>query len=318
VRLQALYSSHTLAHSAVHAPPSGAARSDATGHALDPSAPQKKRLAVLLHGWEGSADSPYVVSLAQALFACGFDVARLNLRDHGSTHHLNRELFHSCRLPEVIGALRALQALNPQTPMYLAGFSLGGNFMLRAAARAEQHALNIERVVAVSPVLDPAETLHALESTGGPYHGYFVRKWAKSLLKKETAWPDHYDFAAVVRGKGLRYMTAELVRRFTEYPSLEAYLNGYAITGDVLANLAVPSHIIVSNDDPIIPIGALQRVARPKALRITTTVHGGHCGFVEALNRPSWAEERIVEEFCSAQPAAATAPTRAEAIAATN
>ena len=64
---------------------------------------------VLLHGWEGSADSLYVLSLAQLLFEQRFEVVRLNLRDHGDTHHLNRELFHSCRLPEVVGAVRALQ-----------------------------------------------------------------------------------------------------------------------------------------------------------------------------------------------------------------
>ena len=63
---------------------------------------------MLLHGWEGSADSTYLLSLAQSLFAAGFEVVRLNLRDHGATHHLNRELFHSCRLPEVVGAVRAL------------------------------------------------------------------------------------------------------------------------------------------------------------------------------------------------------------------
>jgi len=61
-----------------------------------------KRLAVLLHGWEGSADSTYVLSASQTLFDLGFEVVRLNLRDHGATHHLNRDLFHSCRLPEVL------------------------------------------------------------------------------------------------------------------------------------------------------------------------------------------------------------------------
>ena len=67
-----------------------------------------RQLAVLLHGWEGSADSSYLLSLAQTLFEQGFEVVRLNLRDHGATHHLNRELFHSCRLPEVVGAVTAL------------------------------------------------------------------------------------------------------------------------------------------------------------------------------------------------------------------
>ena len=59
-----------------------------------------QRLAVLLHGWEGSAASLYILSLAQRLFDHGYEVLRLNLRDHGDTYHLNRELFHSCRLPE--------------------------------------------------------------------------------------------------------------------------------------------------------------------------------------------------------------------------
>ena len=59
-----------------------------------------KKLAVLLHGWEGSSESTYLLSMAQSLFAEGHEVVRLNLRDHGATHHLNRDLFHSCRLPK--------------------------------------------------------------------------------------------------------------------------------------------------------------------------------------------------------------------------
>ena len=78
----------------------------------DSSAP--RRLVVLLHGWEGSAESLYVLSLAQLLFDRGFSVLRLNFRDHGGTHGLNRDLFHSCRLPEVVGAVARVQALHPK------------------------------------------------------------------------------------------------------------------------------------------------------------------------------------------------------------
>jgi predicted alpha/beta-fold hydrolase len=140
-----------------------------------------KRLAVLLHGWEGSADSTYVLSLSQTLFAQGFEVVRLNLRDHGTTHHLNRELFHSCRLPEVVGAVRALAQKFSGLPIVLAGFSLGGNFMLRVAAHREARDLPLQRVIAVSPVLDPAVTLDTLERGTPLYHYYFVRKWSRSL-----------------------------------------------------------------------------------------------------------------------------------------
>ena len=95
----------------------------------------------------------------------------------------------------------------------------------------------------------------------------------------------------------LRRMTAELVRRFTEFPSLEEYLNGYALTGSRLARLEVPTRIITSLDDPIIPARGLQRLARASALRLTVTRHGGHCGFLERFSGPTWVERRIVAEF---------------------
>jgi len=93
------------------------------------------------------------------------------------------------------------------------------------------------------------------------------------------------------------------VRRFTDFPTLEDYLNGYAITGSHLAHLSVPSRIITSLDDPIIPAQSLQRLASPAALQLTVTRHGGHCGFLERLSGPSWVERKIVEEFESQAPA---------------
>ena len=38
-------------------------------------------------------------------------MVRLNLRDHGDSHHLNPGIFHSCRIAEVVGAVQRLQAL---------------------------------------------------------------------------------------------------------------------------------------------------------------------------------------------------------------
>jgi uncharacterized protein len=249
---------------------------------------------VLLHGWEGSADSLYVLSLAQQLFERGFEVVRLNLRDHGETHHLNRELFHSCRLPEVVGAVSALQRLVKDRPLQLVGFSLGGNFMLRVAALAGTSGLNLARVVAVSPVLEPVETLAALQGGMPGYEGYFVRKWLRSLRKKQKCWPDTYDFAPLARSRDLRLMTAELVRSHTDFPSLEDYLNGYAITGERLAKLEVPASILTALDDPIIPSSGLAKLARPPALSLTVTSYGGHCGFFERLRGPTWLERRIL------------------------
>ena len=255
------------------------------------------KTAVLLHGWEGNSNTLYILSLAQKLFAGGFDVVRLNLRDHGATHHLNSELFHSCLLPEVVGAFRRIQSMLPGQLLHLAGFSLGGNFALRVAAQADAAGLKIAKVVAISPELDPAETLRAVERGFSFYHRYFMRKWGLSLLRKQAAWPSVYDFAGMLRLPDLRQMTQEMVRRFTPFGSLDEYLRGYSITGDKLASLTVPARVITACDDPIVPVSGLQRLPRLPGLSVTVTRHGGHCGFFDQLAGPSWLENHLVAEL---------------------
>src|SRR5690606_4762523 len=62
---------------------------------------EPRGLVLLLHGWEGSVDSSYMRFSAAHLLESGFEVCRLNFRDHGGTHHLNEGLFHSNRIDEV-------------------------------------------------------------------------------------------------------------------------------------------------------------------------------------------------------------------------
>jgi hypothetical protein len=254
------------------------------------------RLAVLLHGWEGSAESSQVLSVGALLLARGYGVLRLNLRDHGATHHLNREIFHSCRLPEVLGALCALRARFAGARLYLAGYSLGGNFVLRSAASPAAPA-GIACAVAVSPVLDPAATLLALEQAWPVYRHFFVRRWSASLRRKQRAWPDVHDFGPLLRLADLRTMTAALVQTSTDFPSLEAYLDGYALTGMRLDGLRMPARLLLAEDDPIIPAAGLTRLAHPEGLEILRTRYGGHCGFIDRLQGPSFADRWILEQF---------------------
>jgi predicted alpha/beta-fold hydrolase len=265
------------------------------GEAVDPP-----RIAVLLHGWEGSADSLYLLSLAQLLYARGVAVIRLNLRDHGGTHALNRELFHSCRLSEVVGAVARVQALFPAHRLLLAGYSLGGNFCLRVGARAPSAGIRIARIVAVCPVLNPATTLEALERGPSVYRNYFLFKWRRSLQLKQAAWPGDYDFGDMIRDPSLTAMTERMVLKYTDFPDLATYLGGYAITGNVLETLEAPAHLLTSKDDPMILTHDLEGVARPRSLEITITSRGGHCGYMDAVSGPSWVDRRIADELATA------------------
>lgn len=252
-----------------------------------------QRLAVLLHGWEGSASSLYILSLGQYLFDRGFDVVRLNLRDHGDSHHLNPGLFHSCRIAEVVGAVHRLQSSYPQQSLNLVGFSLGGNFCLRVAARAAAAGIDLARVVAVCPVLDPEHTMARLEAGWVLYRRYFIWKWRRSLRKKQAAWPGMYDLTDALHLDTLTEMTAHLVRLFGDYPTVADYLHGYAVVDDALARIVHPTRIISAADDPIIPVADLARLARPQALEVTPTRFGGHCGFYEGGSGSTWIEREV-------------------------
>jgi predicted alpha/beta-fold hydrolase len=261
--------------------------------------------AILLHGWEGSAESYYVLSLALRLFNSGVEVVRLNLRDHGDTHHLNEGIFHSCRLPEAIGAVVALA---PQLayPPWLVGFSLGGNFMLRIAASGDGRLPPIRKVVAISPVLHPDSAMVAMERGLQVYQQYFVRKWSRSLRRKHALWPGAKGMdEKFFRLRNLRRMTAEMVAGHTEFPDIGAYLDGYAITGNRLATLHAPATILAALDDPIIPAQDLQRLAPSAQLKVVAVPSGGHMGFLVHPWRESWVLDFVTEELGLARAAGA-------------
>jgi hypothetical protein len=260
--------------------------------------PQDTRgLVVMLHGWEGSAEAGYVLSAGGALYDAGFDVFRLNFRDHGGTHELNRELFHSCRIDEVVSAVKRITATHAAERVFVIGHSLGGNFALRLGVRARAAALRIDGIVAVCPVLRPHSTMRALEEGLWIYRRYFLRRWRRSLLAKAATFPDLYDFGDLRRFATLTATTDFFVKRYTSFSSLDAYLLGYDITGAALAELAVPSRILAAADDPVIPINDLDHLATPAALQIRVLPHGGHCGFIESYGLRSWLDHALLVQL---------------------
>lgn len=259
--------------------------------------PEKNDLCILIHGWEGSSESSYLLSAAGALWEKGFDVFRLNMRDHGPTHHLNEGLFHSCRIDEVVGAVVHIQKMFPRKKTFLAGFSLGGNFALRVAVRAPDAGIRLERVAAVCPVLYPPHTLHAMENGLQIYHLYFMKKWRDSLRIKRKYFPHLKALERISGFKSISAMTDYFVTNFTEFPDMMTYLKGYAITGTALKNLQIPSVIIASKDDPVIPAKDIQRLASSKCLDVELTQYGGHCGYLMDFRLTSWADRRIIQLF---------------------
>lgn len=263
----------------------------------NPHPAPERGLAILLHGWEGCAESCYQLSTALTLHRAGFDVFRLHLRDHGPSHHLNPELFNSSRLQEVIDAVREIERRYPRNRYFLAGHSLGGNFALRIAARAPAAGIALDRVVAVCPLLDPLRTMHELEHGSRIYHYYFLRRWKRSLATKLEHFPELDYGEDLLALQSLGAMNEFFVPNYTGFDTVAGYYRAYALTGETLAGLQVASHIILSEDDPIIPADDLDRIARSEALTVEQTRYGGHCGFLKDWRLRGWIDGRLLELF---------------------
>ncbi|MEQ1440252.1 alpha/beta fold hydrolase [Fontimonas sp. SYSU GA230001] len=253
-------------------------------------------LAVLIHGWEGCHDSTYLYSMACALYGAGYDVFRLNLRDHGGTHHLNREVFHSARIGEVLGAIRAVQAFAAARPLFVIGFSLGGNFALRVGIHGPAAGVVPRLTIGICPSINPRATIAAIDDGPALFRWYFMNKWRKTVRAKAAAWPEYAAQAdRYLQMNRLLDITARFAEEQTEYGAMEPYLAAYTLTHEQIVGAPSPLAIITAADDPVIPLQDFRGLSPGGSLRhLEVTAHGGHCGFIENLRLQSWAERRVL------------------------
>lgn len=256
-------------------------------------------LVVLIHGWEGCHQSVYLHSMASALYAHGFDIFRLNLRDHGGTYHLNRGVFHSGLLDETLAGVRdVMRRFGNGLDLYLVGFSLGGNFALRMARYGPARGVTPRHTVAISPMISPRESLSYLDDSALIYRRYFLRKWRASLDAKSRAFPGEYDFSTARGMTRFSEINRHLAENFTPYATYQDYLDTYTLSADLFAGLETQVTIFAAEDDPIVPASNFLPLRDAShRLQVVLTRHGGHCGFVQNWRLESWAEARVLALF---------------------
>lgn len=259
---------------------------------------------VVWHGIEGSSASVYMLAMAEKGFRAGFNIIRVNFRNCGGTEHLTPTLYHG-GLSEDLGAvLRELIARDHLQRMFLVGFSLGGNLVLKVAGEyGEDPPKEILGVCAVSPSIDlTASAEMILRRSNWIYQQDFVRRLKKRIRTKQRLYPELYDVSGLRQVRTLR----EFDERFT------APANGFVDAEDyyyrasslrVIANIRIPTLIIHAEDDPFIPIAPLRdsAVADNPYILLVAPKQGGHVAFISAEKEGDedrfWAENRVIE-FC--------------------
>ena len=254
-------------------------------------------LVILLHGWEGSMNSTYILQTGRYFYENGYSIFRLNFRDHGDSHHLNRGIFYATLLQEVFQAVKQAAEMVRQYPAFLVGFSLGGNFALRIARLAVTNPIeNLKHIVSISPVLDPNKATDGIESSYY-IHSYFLKKWRRSLQRKQNLFPHRYDFSQILALNSIRQITDALIERYSNLDSTDDYFKGYTIGSNDLKNIDLPVSLLIAEDDPIIPFDDFQQLQLNNKTNLVAQRWGGHNGFVSGLRLRGWYESALLPLF---------------------
>ena len=258
---------------------------------------------VLVHGLEGSSASRYIVGTAEKAWRAGFNVVRQNVRNCGGTEHLTPTLYHSGLSSDIAAVVQHLLADERVTEVHIAGFSMGGNQVLKLAAEWSDSAPpGVAGFAAVCPSLDLAACADALDLPSNfLYQWRFTFSLKRRLRRKARLFPERYRTDGLAGVRSVRQFDDRFTAPHFGFGTAANYY-AQASARPHLARIARPTLIIAAADDPFIPIASFRDAALAANPHITllTPGHGGHVGFVGRGSDSEdrfWAENRVVE-FC--------------------
>jgi uncharacterized protein len=277
------------------------------GEVHSQSSPKQHPTLILVHGLEGSSESDYMLGTAEKAYAAGFNVVRLNQRNCGGTEKLTPTLYHSGRSADFRAVVQELIERDGLPEIFAAGFSMGGNLILKMAGEFGDSApTGLHGIAAVAPALNLAACCAALsEPQNFIYNRHFVRELRRRMRRKAALFPEIYArngwMKDLMRVRSVRDFDEAITARFCGFENADDY---YARSSAmrVLSAIRTPTLILTAQDDPFVPYSIFDtRALRENPnIRLVAPKHGGHGGFVsqEGGAERFWAEARIVE-FCS-------------------
>ncbi|HXY06843.1 MAG TPA: alpha/beta fold hydrolase [Terriglobales bacterium] len=264
---------------------------------------QKDRKAaltlIIVHGLEGSSDSQYMLGLTLKGLAAGMNVVRMNQRNCGGTDSLSPTLYHSGRSRDIARVAEQLVAEDRISRLALAGFSMGGNLVLKLAGEwAREGPPEFRAVAAVCPALDLAASADALHRPANRlYEFYFLWKLRRRLLAKARLFPGRFDTTRLRGVASLRDFDDRITAYYCGFEGAADYYQR-AAAANVVDRIGVPALILHAANDPFIRIlpETRQKILSNPNIRFLETEDGGHCSFLADPDGDDgrWAEAEII------------------------
>ena len=256
------------------------------------------KVAVLFHGLEGNAHRPYMLGTSKILNKKGYDCVAVNLRGCSGSDNLNFRSYHSGATEDVDAVLQYLQKEHKYAAVYLVGFSLGGNLILKYLGEERCRPKNLVAAVAVStPVHLYGSMLRLSEPENRIYHWSFLMDLKHKLKAKIPQFPDYVsfdDYKKIVNLRAFDEIYTAPANGFKD--ALDYYTQSSSL--NFLPQIKVPTLLLnAANDtfldDECFPFAFAKA---NKNLNLEVPKYGGHVGFF-AKDNIYYNERRTLKFF---------------------
>jgi uncharacterized protein len=267
---------------------------------------QRERQAltvIVVHGLEGSADSQYMLGIARHALDGGMNVVLVNQRNCGGMDHCAPTLYNSSLSGDVAAVARHVVEHDGIRNFALAGFSMGGNLVLKLAGEWGRNGpAEFRAVAAVCPAMDLAASADALHGPANRiYEYYFLMQLFRRFRRKAKLFRESFDVSRLRGVSSLREFDDRITAYYCGFSGADDYY-ARAAAANVVSQIAAPTLIIHAANDPFIRLRAetREKILANSNITYVETEDGGHCAFLSQRNGNRdddghWAERQVVE-----------------------
>ena len=255
-----------------------------------PDSVQDMPLLVILHGLESSAEASYAQMLLAAARDHGWNACVLHFRDCGDYRNRLPRRYHAGETNDIRYFLEQLVTDGQTGPISAAGYSLGGNVLLKYLG--ENGATTpVQAAAAVSVPLDLSISADALNvGFSKIYQRHLLKRMKQAVIRKFDPHTAAFDWHRSMATKTFAEFDDLVTAPLHGFDGKDDYYSSCS-SGAFLGRIDRPTLIVNSLDDPFMtPEIIPDEGALSNCVTLELSEAGGHVGFVEGGTpfRPSY------------------------------
>lgn len=267
---------------------------------LDFSMVNSSRIAIVIHGLEGSSNSNYIKSLTKVLNSNDMDVVAVNLRGCSGEPNKLLHSYHSGKTDDLEAVVSFIENQYSYKEINLVGFSLGGNIILKYLGECKYIIPAILSTAVTVSV--PCDLKGSSEELAKIENFFYIRRFLRTLKIKAQAKLKQFPQAPQISE------TIKTAKNFYDFDNLfTAPIHGFIDANDYwnkcsskqfIPNINIPSLLITSMDDPFLSESCIpcKEASENEFFTLEVSKYGGHVGFNTNfnVNNGLWLENRIL------------------------